>query len=184
MSGSRRRVSRSAKVELADQGEANEDPATLPTAEDVPGTGGIRPFDQGRRAVARSLQIARPSITHTAEVFKRAGLVMAMTAWETYVEDRIMEGVRERTGQDASHAAAFMLGRLDEELKRLHNPTSQKTQRLFRDYLGVDVTTHWRWLLSTGTSERSVGHPVEQARRRRPSFNRAFGWAQQAASRY
>jgi hypothetical protein len=25
------------------------------------------------------------------EVLKRAGLIMAMTAWETYVEDRILE---------------------------------------------------------------------------------------------
>jgi hypothetical protein len=110
---------------------------------------------QAREAFDRSIKDAEQlldhckslghPLPHTAEVFKRAGLVMAMTAWETYVEDRVMEGVRERTGQDASHAAAFMLGRLDEELKRLHNPTSQKTQRLFCDYLGVDVTTHWHW---------------------------------------
>ena len=38
-----------------------------------------------------------------AEVFKRAGLVMALTAWETYVEDFIVEVVRQRVSQD-SHA--------------------------------------------------------------------------------
>lgn len=80
-----------------------------------------------------------------AEVFKRAGLVMAMTAWETYVEDRVLEGVRDRLGQDPSHAATFMLARLDEELKKFHNPTWQKTKKLFEDYLRVDVTIGWRW---------------------------------------
>ena len=33
-----------------------------------------------------------------AEVFKRAGLVMALTTWETYVEDRVLEGVKRRSG--------------------------------------------------------------------------------------
>ena len=30
------------------------------------------------------------------EVLKRAGLIMAMTAWETYVEDRLLEAAAER----------------------------------------------------------------------------------------
>lgn len=68
-----------------------------------------------------------------------------MTAWETYVEDRVLEGVKGRVGQDASHAAVFMLGRLDEELRQFHNPAWQKTKKLFEDYLQVDVTAHWRW---------------------------------------
>lgn len=38
-----------------------------------------------------------------------------------------------------------MLARLKEELKRLHNPTSDKTRKLFLDYAGVDVTKHWKW---------------------------------------
>jgi RiboL-PSP-HEPN len=80
-----------------------------------------------------------------AEVLKRAGLVMALTAWETYVEDRVQEAVNLRFGTDSSHAARFMLVKLREELKRLHNPTSDKTRKLFDDYLGVDVTTEWNW---------------------------------------
>jgi len=31
-----------------------------------------------------------------AEVLKRAGLIMACTAWETYVEDRVQEAVQQR----------------------------------------------------------------------------------------
>jgi hypothetical protein len=57
-----------------------------------------------------------------AEVFKRAGLVMALTAWETYVEDRVLEGVKHRLSVDATHAEKFMLAKLDEELKRFNTP--------------------------------------------------------------
>ena len=32
----------------------------------------------------------------SAEVLKRAGLIMALTAWETYVEDRITEEMESR----------------------------------------------------------------------------------------
>jgi RiboL-PSP-HEPN len=81
-----------------------------------------------------------------AEVLKRAGLVMAFTAWETYVEDLIEEVVMGRNPPaDAGHAERFMLTRLQEELKRLHNPTSDKTRKLFLDYAGIDVTKHWKW---------------------------------------
>jgi len=79
-----------------------------------------------------------------AEVFKRAGLVMALTAWETYVEDRIVEAVRQRSSVD-THAERFMFAKLEDELKRFHNPTSEKTRKLFLDYLEIDVSAGWRW---------------------------------------
>lgn len=81
-----------------------------------------------------------------AEVLKRAGLVMAFTAWETYVEDLIEEVVMGGNPHAASgHAERFMQARLQEELKRFHNPASDKTRKLFLDYAGVDVTKHWKW---------------------------------------
>ncbi len=80
------------------------------------------------------------------EVLKRAGLVMAMTAWETYVEDRVLEAAAERLRDLTDQSiAAFVQSKLDEEIKRLHNPTADKTVQLFRDYAGVDVTDHWSW---------------------------------------
>lgn len=36
-------------------------------------------------------------------------------------------------------------GRLDEELKRFNNPNSEKTRKLFLDFLEVDVTKSWAW---------------------------------------
>ena len=80
------------------------------------------------------------------EVLKRAGLVMAMTAWETYVEDRLQEAVAERlVGLSDTDVGKFMEKKLDEEIKRLHNPGSQKTIELFRDYAGADLTAAWCW---------------------------------------
>jgi len=80
------------------------------------------------------------------EVLKRAGLVMALTAWETYVEDRITEAVTTRLKVvNGSPLGKFVSGKLDEELRRFHNPTSEKTRKLFQDYLEIDVTAAWKW---------------------------------------
>jgi len=80
------------------------------------------------------------------EVLKRAGLIMAMTAWETYVEDRVLEATFERLrGSQDSTLAEFFLSRLKEDVAKLNNPTSAKTLQLFRDYAGVDVGDRWSW---------------------------------------
>lgn len=80
------------------------------------------------------------------EVLKRAGLVMAMTAWETYVEDRVLEAAAARlTGVSDPSLASFVKSRLNEEIRRLHNPSSEKTIQLFKDYAGVDVFSQWKW---------------------------------------
>jgi hypothetical protein len=89
------------------------------------------------------------------EVLKRAGLIMAMTAWETYVEDRVLEASTERLrGLADTTIAAFVQSKLDEEIKRLHNPTSDKTIQLFRDYAGVDLADNWCWNNSDGKMVR------------------------------
>jgi len=80
------------------------------------------------------------------EVLKRAGLIMAMTAWETYVEDRVLESAAERLrGLTDGSITEFVQSRLDDEIKRLHNPTSDKAIQLFRDYAGIDLTDKWAW---------------------------------------
>jgi hypothetical protein len=80
------------------------------------------------------------------EVLKRAGLVMAMTAWETYVEDRVAEACEERLKNlPDSEIASFVSARLGEEIKRLNNPDYAKTLRLFQDFAGIDLHDAWRW---------------------------------------
>ncbi len=81
-----------------------------------------------------------------AEVLKRAGLIMALTAWETYVEDRIQEAVQIRLGQgNGSFENRFLLRHLKNALKSFNTPNTEKTQKLFSDYLDIDVTLHWHW---------------------------------------
>ena len=80
------------------------------------------------------------------EVLKRAGLIMAMTAWETYVEDRLTEATTERLSRVRDRSVAGLVeAKLNEEISRLHNPTSERTTQLFRDYAGVDVSASWSW---------------------------------------
>ncbi|MFI8619320.1 HEPN domain-containing protein [Acidovorax sp. Leaf78] len=86
-------------------------------------------------------------VAPTAEALKRAGLVMSLTAWETYVEDRVTEAVNMRLkAVSGSPIGNFVSSRLNDELKRFHNPNSEKTRRIFLDYLEVDVTAGWKWL--------------------------------------
>jgi hypothetical protein len=80
------------------------------------------------------------------EVLKRAGLIMAMTAWETYVEDRVLEAADARLCRLSDKSiAALVHSKLDDEIRRLHNPTSDKAIQLFREYAGVDLTEKWFW---------------------------------------
>lgn len=80
------------------------------------------------------------------EVLKRAGLVMALTAWETYVEDRLIEEMDKRLGVVAgSYVGEFVLKKLNKDLKSFHNPNSENTKRIFLEYLDIDVTEGWSW---------------------------------------
>ncbi|MFM4819799.1 HEPN domain-containing protein [Aeromonas hydrophila] len=82
----------------------------------------------------------------SSEVLKRAGLVMALTAWETYVEDRLVEEMHKKLAiVQGSYLGDFILKKLHADLKSFHNPTSDKTKKIFMDYLGFDVTEGWRW---------------------------------------
>jgi hypothetical protein len=81
-----------------------------------------------------------------AEVLKRAGLVMALTAWETYVEDRLVEEMKKRLlVVSGSYIGEFVDRKLKQELKSFHNPNAEKTRRLFNEYLNIDVTLGWQW---------------------------------------
>lgn len=81
-----------------------------------------------------------------AEVLKRAGLVMALTAWESYVEDRVLDEMNRRLAAvSGSYVGNFVLKRLQQDLKQFHNPSAEKTRHLFQEYLGFDVTAGWTW---------------------------------------
>lgn len=81
-----------------------------------------------------------------AEVLKRAGLVMTLTAWETYVEDRLTEEMKKKLhAVSGSYVGDFIMKKLETDLKQFHNPNSEKTRRIFKEYLNIDVTEGWSW---------------------------------------
>ena len=83
---------------------------------------------------------------YNTEALKRAGLVMAMAAWETYVKDRFNEEFTVwLRAVDGSQVGKFVRKRKEEDLRRFFNPNSEKTKRLFIDYFEVDITQGWKW---------------------------------------
>ena len=81
------------------------------------------------------------------EVLKRASLVMALAALETYVEDRIVEAADAVSGRgsEAKHLVRFYKSSLENDLKFFHTPSSERVKALFVKYLSIDVTEGWTW---------------------------------------
>lgn len=81
------------------------------------------------------------------EVLKRASLVMALTALETYFEDRLIEAVDKISSESAAktHLVRFYKGSLERDLKVFHTPSTDRVRPIFIKYLGVDITDGWGW---------------------------------------
>lgn len=77
-----------------------------------------------------------------AEVLKRASLVMALAALETYVEDRIIEAVHgvACSHPEPGHLANFYKASLESDLKTFHTPNADRVKAIFQKYLSIDVT--------------------------------------------
>lgn len=82
-----------------------------------------------------------------AEVLKRASLVMALAALETYFEDRLIEAVNSVCGIDSSEGrlTSFYKDCLETDLKTFHTPSTDRTKAIFKKYLNLDVTEGWSW---------------------------------------
>ena len=82
-----------------------------------------------------------------AEVLKRASLVMALAALETYIEDRIMEAASAVAGgnSDDGRLASFYRSSLENDLKYFHTPSTDRVRSIFQKYLEIDVTEGWTW---------------------------------------
>ncbi|MEZ8543902.1 HEPN domain-containing protein [Vibrio splendidus] len=87
-----------------------------------------------------------PDLGRDPEELKRAALIMSLTAWETYVEDKVSEEVALQTKVlQGSQIGHFISNSLEKELKFFHTPNSKKTKDIFERFLGVDVTGSWSW---------------------------------------
>lgn len=82
-----------------------------------------------------------------AEVLKRASLVMALAALETYIEDRITEAADAvvGAGSKVGQLAIFYKSSLENDLKYFHTPSADRVKAIFDKYLAIDVTEGWNW---------------------------------------
>lgn len=80
------------------------------------------------------------------EALKRSALVMALTAWETYVEDRFKElvdtNIRGIKGSPVYH---YIDQKVNNDLRYFHTPNSKKVKELFQPLLNEDITLCWSW---------------------------------------
>ncbi len=81
------------------------------------------------------------------EVLKRASLVMALAALETYFEDRIVEGVNSICAKGKANGALsdFYRNSLEIDLKTFHSPNTDRVRKIFQKYLLLDVSEAWNW---------------------------------------
>lgn len=81
------------------------------------------------------------------EVLKRAGLVMALAALETYFEDLLVESVESLCSQSSTseRLTTFIRASLENDLKVFHTPSTDRVRPIFIKYLGYDITSGWSW---------------------------------------
>jgi hypothetical protein len=91
------------------------------------------------------------------EVLKRASLVMALAALETYFEDRIAEAVEFICHKEKASEAmsAFYRASLEADLKVFHSPSTDRVRQLFQKYLSLDVSDAWNWNNCDSTKAKS-----------------------------
>ena len=89
------------------------------------------------------------------EVLKRASLVMALAALETYFEDRLVEAVEAIAGSGSGQLPQFMRDSLANDLKYFHTPSTDRVRPLFQRYLGVDITDSWKWNMMEPAAARN-----------------------------
>jgi len=81
-----------------------------------------------------------------SETLKRAGMVIAMAAWETYVKDRFREEIDFWLASvNGSLLGNFVQRKANEDLKRFFNPNTDRIKQLFKSYFEIDITAGWVW---------------------------------------
>ncbi len=81
------------------------------------------------------------------EVLKRASLVMALAALESYFEDRVSEAVNKVCANSNSEEVLknFYTRSLEVDLKTFHSPNVDRDRTVFTKYLNLDVTEGRSW---------------------------------------
>jgi hypothetical protein len=111
----------------------------------------------------------KPDVAKDLEYLKRAGLVLAMVAWETYVKNCVQECVETRIATGVPQFAAKIIReQLEVDLKTLNTPDAGRTKKIFLDYTEVDITKDWEktqtnlndWLKLRGEAAHKSRHQL------------------------
>ncbi len=82
----------------------------------------------------------------THEVLKRAALIMALTAWETYIEAWLKTQIAKKLAAvKGSFSGDYIQKKFTEAVNQLNNPNSHKVRQLSQEFLQLDITEHWLW---------------------------------------
>lgn len=91
------------------------------------------------------------------EVLKRASLVMALAALETYFEDRIVEAIHAICAKNSTDDSIqnFYRNSLEVDLRSFHSPSTERVRQIFQKYLSLDVSDAWSWNNSDPTKAKA-----------------------------
>lgn len=125
----------------------------------------------------KSTPTRSPFVETQPEVVRRVGIILTVTAWETFIEDTIKREFEEKlknanSPQDVQKAFntvadAWLQSKprspkhveqwtgdmwkkvvsesFTKKLQSLNTPSPENVRKISKRYLGMDVTSHWKW---------------------------------------
>lgn len=90
---------------------------------------------------------------HKQDALHRAGVVLAVAAWESYVENVTKEALQAISGAavgnpTAASLAALEIQHCDRSVGRFNTPNAENVRDLFQKHLLFDPWPHWVWKAS------------------------------------
>jgi hypothetical protein len=98
---------------------------------------------------------------HNQDALHRAGVVMSVAAWESYVEDVLKEAIVKIKPVAGAPLHAVLVHRIAERdankrVKEFNTPNAQNVRKLFQENLDFDPWPHWTWVAGTRRNWNSV----------------------------
>lgn len=90
----------------------------------------------------------KPGRRHNQEALYRAGVVMTIAAWESYVEDLLNEAftaISPPPGAAPGAQSTWKLAQISalSATKKFNTPNAQNVTELFQQHLGIDISSCW-----------------------------------------
>lgn len=91
---------------------------------------------------------------HRQDALHRAGVVISIAAWESYVEAVLKEAIEAIRPAAGSPLPAILVHRIAErdankKVSEFNTPNAENVRRLFQEHLDFDPWPHWIWVAGT-----------------------------------